>query len=286
MMRSVMIACFAVACAGTATPATAQQQIDEAMPASGVVVFQPSKAQLEVVGWARDSVRLVARNAAGIVVELDRSAGVFELHERRAERDTAVLASYTLYVPATATVRVRMQAGEISLRNLRGGVRAGIVEGSVLGDSLSGDVELSSVAGPVELRRSSGRLLARSVAGDVVMSQVTGIVRARSTSGDLTIATGLAGPVEAETYSGVISFEGALAGAGSSFATHSGDIHLRLSAAQDAVALVTNVEGRVTLMCGGRAGRVAAGQPVVLGDGGESFDVITFTGNVRINCGD
>jgi DUF4097 and DUF4098 domain-containing protein YvlB len=179
-----------------------------------------------------------------------------------------------------------MQSGTISLSGIRGGVRAGVVEGSVRGDSLSGDVELSSVTGPVVLHRSSGRLVARSVAGDIVMSQVTGPVRARSTSGDLSISTDQAGPVEAETYSGLITFDGALGSAASSFATHSGDIQLRLPAAQNAIALVTSVEGRATLSCGGRTVRPTPDEPVVLGARGESLDVITFTGNVRITCAD
>jgi hypothetical protein len=118
-----------------------------------------------------------------------------------------------------------------------------------------------------------------------VLEGVAGSIRARTTSGALRIVAETPSSVEAESYSGRIEFRGGLAGAASTFATHSGAIDLRLPSGADATLFLTSVQGRTALDCGDAASAPAAGEPVPLGDGGSPVEIVSFSGDVRVSCG-
>lgn len=274
-----------IALLAQAAPAAAQQDLSAPAGASPVVVFRPARAELRIEGWDRDSVRITSRDAAGIRLELERTATGIQIHERRDVDQAPETPRYQLLVPRGAVVRVSMQSGGIVLRGVSGDLRAGVVNGAISADTISGPMHLSTVTGPIRVRGSRGELRVRSVSGALELLDVVGPLRARSTSGDLYIRRAAPGPVEAETYSGMLVLDGALGGGASSFATHSGSIALRLPEDADATFFITSVEGRASVRCGGESREPTPGQPHPVGGGGDPVEVITFTGNVEVTCG-
>lgn len=253
-------------------------------PPAALVVFQPPHADLSVVGWDRDSVRIVVRQAGPIRVEMERITGGVQIHERRPLSAAGARPTYELFVPRNATVRVTVVLGTVTLRGLGGTIRAGVADGSLRADSIAGRAELSTATGPLELRNGRGRLDVRSVAGDVVLLDVSGGIRARTTSGVVRISLARQSLLEAESYSGMIEFTGPLGGGTSSFATHSGDIRLQLPGRGDATLFVTAVQARAVIECGSGRQTPVRGEPLPLGAGGDPIEIVTFTGSVRVSC--
>lgn len=285
---------FALAALFTAPlPGAAQTQADSeeygaSVSSPALVVFQPTHADVSIIGWEADSVHVAAERTGPIRLELEPETDGVRILERRALRDGASRPTYRLFVPRDATLRLTAQEGSITLRGLRGTVRAGIVGGSLRADSLSGSAELSTITGALEVAGFEGRLHARSVAGGVILYGVSGSIRASSTSGDVRITVAEPGVVEAESYSGRITFTGAMGRGGSSFATHSGDIVLALPERSDATLFITSVQGRPTITCGDdrEPAYVEAGRPIPLGAGGPPVEIVTFSGAVTVRCGE
>lgn len=264
------------------------QEYGAAAAPTALVVFQPVHADVSVTGWDADSVHVTAERTGSIRLDIEPAAHGVQVLERRALADASVRPTYRLFVPRGATVRVTAQEGSITLRELRGAVRAGIVDGSLRADSLSGSVELSTVTGALEAAGSDGRIQARSVAGDVTLSGVSGSIRARSISGDVQIALAEPGIVEAESYSGRITFAGALSGEASSFATHSGDIELRLPGSGNVTLFLTSVQGQPVIVCDEQRSPASgdAAEPLPVGAGGAPVEIVTFSGAVEVRCGE
>lgn len=265
--------------------ATAQQELAAPAASGSTVVFRPARADLTVTGWDRDSVQIVSRESGDIRIELERGAAGIQIHERRATADVQTVPRYQLFVPRNVVLRVSMQSGEIKLQDVDGDIRAGLVDGAIEADAVAGQVNLSTVTGPVRVDGSRGSLQARSVAGGMSFVDISGSIRVRSTSGNIRITRQGAGPVEAETYSGGLVFEGGLGDGPSSFATHSGSIDLHLPANAGATFFISAVEGRARIRCDGGSVEPEPGQPVHVGRGGDPVEVLTFTGNVRVTCG-
>lgn len=253
-----------------------------------LVVFQPTHADVSIIGWEADSVHVTAERMGPIRLELETETDGVRILERRALRDGAIQPTYRLFVPRDATLRLTAQRGSITLRGLRGTVWAGIVDGSLRADSLSGSAELSTVTGALEAAGFEGRLYVRSVAGDVSLYGVSGSIRASSTSGDVRITVAEPGVVEAESYSGRITFAGAMGTESSSFATHSGDIEIALPERSDVTLFITSVQGRPSITCGDdrEPASVEAGRPIPLGAGGPPVEIVTFSGVVEVRCGE
>lgn len=265
-------------------PVAAQQDLSAPVGGSPTVVFQPARAEFEIMGWDRDSVRVTSRNASGIRLELERMATGIQIHERRDLDHVQEMPRYQLFVPSGAVVRVTMQSGEITLRGVSGDVRTGVVNGTISADSVSGNMHLSTVTGPIRVRGSVGELHARSVSGALHLLDIVGRLRAGTTSGNISIQRAAPGPVEAESYSGVLVLDGALGGGQSSFATFSGSISLRLPENADATFFITSVEGQARVSCGGEPLTPDPDQPHSVGAGGDPVEVVTFTGNIRVDC--
>lgn len=140
-----------------------------------------------------------------------------------------------LEVPRGATVVLKVQSGDIEVSD--------VAEARI--ESLSGDVEVSRVSkslevekisGDISLRDSSGRVRLRSFSGQIEAVNIrrnedSDFFIAKAASGEITLERITHARVEADSVSGDISYEGALARGGSyDFKTHSGSIGLTLPA--------------------------------------------------------
>ena len=154
---------------------------------------------------------------------------------RTGRRNFSVSVAYTVAAPEGTRILVKSISGNISVRDILGGLTLETVSGAVRvanagrtvnGRSISGDIELNdtkvegaleagTISGTVRLRRLTARSLAvNSVSGNVVMEDVTAErMGAQSISGDITFAGDLQPNGRYE------------------FAAHSGNVRVALPAA-------------------------------------------------------
>lgn len=78
-----------------------------------------------------------------------------------------VFIDYEITLPADAQVTITNGAGNVSLRETRGSLRATTGAGNVTAEGMAGDAYLTTGAGNVEIRRAGGRLEANSGAGAI-----------------------------------------------------------------------------------------------------------------------
>lgn len=140
-------------------------------------------------------------------------------------QDTAAV---TVTVPADCPVQLGVVSASAVVCGLGAGASLKGVSGDITLDGVSGDVRAETVSGPLEGR------------------DVDGTVRFKSVSGDLTLADGSLSLLEADSVSGQISADVALAGAGVlRVGTISGDVTVRLPAGADAAIRMHSTTGNV-----------------------------------------
>lgn len=147
---------------------------------------------------------------------------------------------------------------------------AGLAVPSLRFVGIQGALQGSIIDGPIRADSLAGRTALSTVNGRLALSYLTGVVEARSASGDIELQNLTATVVTAESYSGSITYAGSLATDQSSFATHSGNITLRLPANTGATLFLTAVRStRLSVGCGSDAAAPRRSSPIVLGSGVE-----------------
>ncbi len=216
------------------------------LDADGAVRVWNLVGAVRVVGWARDSVALVARVPDGVAVHFGGGRRGVKLGvEERGGASPA--ADFVLRVPHGASVWVKSASATVSVSEVTGAVEVYSVTGAV---GVSGrrpltTVRVESLAGPVHVgganwlraRTSSGPLTVRGPVGDAQLATV---------GGTLTLEGDVIQRATLETVTGAVRQRGAVArGATLAIDTNSGDVTLHLTA--DAVALdLLTVAGRLT----------------------------------------
>jgi Toastrack DUF4097 len=134
----------------------------------------------------------------------------------------------TITVPADCPIELDVSSASAIVSGLRAGA-------SVKG--LSGDITLDGVAGDVS---------AQTMSGEVAACDIDGGIRFRSMSGGLTLAGGELSSLEANSMSGQVTADVALAPSGSmQISTMSGDVTLRLPADSDTRVRLQSMSGAV-----------------------------------------
>lgn len=139
---------------------------------------------------------------------------------------------YTITVPQRLAVAVKTVSGDVTIKDVRGEVRA---------ESVSGDVDVTatpnlamakSVSGDIRARQiAASTLTLGTVSGDVVVSALkVRTLDVGSVSGDLRLSSLQAERLTAKTVSGNLEFDGGFERGGRyEFNAHSGDIRLTLA---------------------------------------------------------
>ena len=113
-------------------------------------------------------------------------------------------ASVVMHVPASISLDVRSDSGDLSASGLSGSVSLRTGSGDVNADGLTGSADLQTQSGDVNVRALNGPLALRTASGDVNGEDLgAGTVEAASASGDVELDFRLApSDVEASTSSG------------------------------------------------------------------------------------
>jgi DUF4097 and DUF4098 domain-containing protein YvlB len=210
---------------------------------------------------------------------------------RTNRRNISVSVDYTVAAPEGTRIFVKSISGNISVRDIMGGLTLETVSGTVRmanagrmasGRSISGDIELvdtkvegaleaGTISGNVRLRRLAARSLAvNSVSGNVEIEDVT------------------AERIGAQAISGSITFAGDLQPNGRyEFTSHSGNVRLALAATTGFQIEASSFSGSINTdipitMTGGQGGRRGRSLRGMAGSGGAVLDLTTFSGTILI----
>jgi DUF4097 and DUF4098 domain-containing protein YvlB len=195
-------------------------------------------------------------------------------------------------VPRDATVDLSSVSGDVRVSNLHGALRAQSISGAVVASGSTNVESARSISGDVELSGSApeARLAASTVSGTVRARDVKArSVSVSAISGNVEIATVEAERLEAKTVSGDVIFVGAIARNGRyELNTHSGNARLTLTGASgfelNANTFSGNIQSDLPVTVNDIRSRRGSGQSTraVVGDGGATLTVSTFSGDVVI----
>jgi DUF4097 and DUF4098 domain-containing protein YvlB len=228
---------------------------------------------------------------ASVVIDIDERPGRVDIRTRHTGRGDRASVDYTVSVPRGAAVDVSSISGNVRATNLQGPLRAQSISGTVV-VSGSSNVEIAkSISGDVELSGSmpDARLTASTVSGTVRARDV----RARgltlsAISGDVEVTNVEAERLEGKSVSGDFVFAGAIArNARYEFSTHSGNVRLTLGGSAGFEVTANTFSGNIqsdlpVSVNAARARRSGRSMLSVVGDGGATLSVSTFSGDIVI----
>jgi DUF4097 and DUF4098 domain-containing protein YvlB len=237
-----------------------------------------------------------------VEINVTDRAGRVDISTNHFGRHDQVSVSYTITVPASASLEARSVSGNIRVTGVQGSVRAETVSGNVTtastprletARSVSGDVELTGAA-------TDGDLSANSVSGSVRANGLKARgLQVGSISGNIVVTDVTCERLAAKSVSGDIEFSGALSRGGRYEATsHSGDVRMTLAGGTgfelNASTFSGEIRSDVPLTMGGGSRRDSGtgrelrrhgmGQQIRAnyGDGSAELTLNTFSGDIVI----
>jgi DUF4097 and DUF4098 domain-containing protein YvlB len=259
-------------------------------------------ASIEVVKTAHGASADEARAMLALVqVEITERGTRAEARTRYPDSDEArrnnrrninVSVSYTVAAPEGTRILAKSISGNISARDIRGGLTLESISGTVRVANAGRVVNGRSISGDVELNDTTvdGTLEAGTISGTVRLRKLTAkSVAINSVSGALQIEDVSAERMDAQAISGNITFAGDLQPNGRyEFTSHSGNIRLAVPAGAGFQVEASSFSGSINTdipitMSGGQSGRRNRALRGTAGSGGGAIlDLTTFSGTILI----
>jgi DUF4097 and DUF4098 domain-containing protein YvlB len=282
---------LALAMAMAATPALAQQKVDQKRPATrdGVVQISNVAGSVRVTGWDREEVAVTGTLGRGTErLEFSGSGGktVVKVVLPRASHHVDG-SDLEIQLPSGSQLEVETVSAKIAVQNVTGKSRLESVSGSITVTGEPSRFDARSVSGEIEISAANAPGRARTVSGTVTLKGVGGTVEASSVSGSLRVTGGEVTSVELETTSGKISFDAALAkDARLEVKSVSGAVEITLPADVAAEFDVTTFSGEISNDFGPAARRTSEygpGKELSFSTGGAARVVAkSFSGSVHL----
>lgn len=282
---------------------------------NGKVYIKNISGNIAVQGWHHNSVLVTARKVAqekddleNVTVDISRTNGTVRIITNYRSgiryRSANVSVHYELSIPSKAALEVETVSGNVEAEKIGGYSNVTSVSGNIsVADaeegadtkSVSGKVRIidalrkaraKTVSGSVYLENISGEAEGKTVSGDIVMRNIMGSVSAENISGRIELAAvAKSESVEAKTISGKVVYEGELERSGSyQVNSHSGNILLRLPKGSHFEIKAKTLSGRTRSdfdlsLTDKLTKKEMRG---VVGKGGASLKVSSFSGNIEI----
>lgn len=261
----------------------------------GAVDLTLVSGPVTVTAWNRTDVR-VRGYSERLPLRFEATGGTVRVYSPRTRTRSAGEQRLEAFVPAGTRVAAASVSGDVRVRGVRGEVDARSTSGDVDVEGGARRVALQSVSGDVHATSLDGDVRAQSVSGDVTLDDVGGEVDARTTSGGVTVRRARVSRLRAETVSGDVAYDGALARDGRyDLSSHSGEIRLALPAGAGAALSVRTYSGTIdsdvplTLQPNAvpndaRAAGYRTGRRLefTLGGGGARITAESFSGSITI----
>lgn len=254
---------------------------------SGRVELGLVSGEIEVIGWNRNEIRIVATLERG---RIDRSFSATRVAlSARSVRGRVGRGRYQISVPVGTYVSASGVSADLLISETKGAIKAQTVSGDIVIRESADRATINSVSGDVRLTDHTGRVSAESVSGDLVLDGITGDVEAESVSGSVRIRRGAIPFLHVETVTGGIAFDGALDPKGLyELSSHSGDIRFALPATAGAQLEMQTYSGTlssdfpVMLAPGEFNARRHKQMRYTIGSGGARITTQTFSGDINI----
>jgi DUF4097 and DUF4098 domain-containing protein YvlB len=261
---------------------------------TGVVNVVNTAGSIEVSGWSRDSVEVIAelgKNVEELIVERDDDEVMVKVRlPKRQRSDRGSSALLVIKVPQRSALKIAGVSADIAVNDVLGSQQVQTVSGDLELHAFAADVDAESVSGDVTISGdgSSLRTRATTVSGDVEVTEVSGEVVAGSVSGDVTIVGGSFSRANMETTNGDLVFRAALADDGRlDVETVNGDVDIDFSRKPSARFDIETFNGDINNCFGPKSERTskyAPGRELVFTEGAGSGRVVvrTLNGDLRM----
>lgn len=242
---------------------------------------------IAVTAGTDDRIRITA-DASGDAFKVDGGSITINVSTSAGRYGGPGDAELRITVPAWMELELSGNEVEISARGMRNNIDANTVDGSIVIDGAEGSVEANSVEGDVSISNVKGRVQLNTVEGKVTLSNISGTaVEAETVDGDIEMSSVTTPNISANTVDGDISWSGTLAPTGSyRFATHDGDVMLRITGEPDASVSVDTFDGSLdsdwpVTLTGSQHRRMN----FTLGAGRARLELSSFDGRISLKRG-
>lgn len=263
-----------------------QQTTDTTFPVAGGARLQVENfaGEVRIRAWDRDAVRVRAEHGSGDRIEIESSASIVRI-EAASEYGPPPIVVCEISVPKRMALDIEAPFSDVHVEGTEGEVSVESVEGAITVRGGGGFVSVQSVEGAVHVEGTRGRVRVSSVDENVEVRRVKGEVIVQSVDGDIVLEEIESDHVEASSVDGSIHYQGTISDGGRyRFATHDGDLLLRVPANVNAQITVATFEGEfesefpVTLKETKHGRRFS----FILGTGSARVELQTFDGAIQL----
>lgn len=246
----------------TTGTADAQQKINEKKPASadGLVKINNLAGSVKVIGWDRNEVSVEGTLGEGTKrLEFESTRNEITIRvvlpderERRAQGIRNIEGSeLEIRVPAGSRLEIETLSADITTSGVTGDLRFNSLSGNVEVDGTASDVFVKTLSGDITINARQGRIHAGTMSGTILIEEAVGAINVSSLSGDINVTGRAIEDADISSTSGDIRYRGGLSG--------------------DAILVVENFSGEITL--------------VLPADVSADFDISTFSGDIHNELG-
>jgi DUF4097 and DUF4098 domain-containing protein YvlB len=168
-------------------------------------VKAPRYAELEVASIIKGDIEVVNIEGSIVVRGVNSNIKLNRIGSLEAHTDNGDIVVNDIAGPAT----LRTISGNITARNIKGGLFGKTDTGSISAYDVTGLTDLSVASGDITVRNAGSDIRVSSISGAIDVQCAKGDVTVANTSGLITLAR-VDGDVEATTTSGSISFTGVM----------------------------------------------------------------------------
>lgn len=226
-------------------PPSMRQKTDQTVPVQKGMRLSVNNfaGSIAVRTWEKDAVRVEAEHSNRDRVNIRPAEAVLRVSVS-SERGPSRTVDFTITVPRWLPVSLNGTYVDIDLEGIEGEVTAETVGGDVRLKGGSGVVSLKSVEGIIDVEGSKGRITLSSVNEAVFVRDGSGEVTAETVNGDITLERIDSRLVDVATVNGDVIYEGTVRDGGAyRFATHNGDVEMRVPDTINATVFVRTYQG-------------------------------------------
>ena len=228
-----------------AAPSSSRPRSDESVPVTKGMRLAVNNfaGSITVRTWEKDAVRIEAEHSSRDRVNVRTTEAVLRV-SASSEHGPSRSVDFTLTAPRWMPINLDGTYVDIDLEGMQGEVTAETVGGDVHLKGGNGTVTLKSVEGIIEVEGSKGRITLNTVNEAIFVRDAAGDVSAETVNGDLTLERIESNNIDVATVNGDVTYDGAIRDGGTyRFATHNGDVELRVPDQINASVFVRTYRG-------------------------------------------
>ncbi len=281
--------------------------VDEKKSAAGVdeIGIHNIAGQIVIVGSDADEIHVegtLGEDVEELIFTVEGTLAEIRVKVPEGLRNRKIRSDLTIHLPKRLRVEAKTVSGGIEARDVQGslielkavsgGIRVKACTGDIEANTVSGGIEIADaqksvdaecVSGGITVRGTPTTVAAQSVSGGVTIEGVQQEVRANSVSGRVDVIAGKLSRFTAESVSGGIGYEGALApGARVKLNTLSGGVRLLFTEDVSAEFDLHSFSGGIEVDLPGAPKTGKRKLTFKTGTGDARIDVEAFSGGVRV----